>query len=83
VRAAERRLAADTARIGVATADLYPRVTLGASAGATALGGMDVLGPSASRWSVGPLISWTFPNIAAVRAHHRRAGGQQGLARRV
>ncbi|MET3395845.1 outer membrane protein TolC [Variovorax sp. 1140] len=30
VRQAERQLAADTARIGVAVAGLYPRVTLGA-----------------------------------------------------
>jgi outer membrane protein TolC len=68
VRAAERRLAADTARIGVATADLFPRITLGASGGATALGGMDVTGASASRWSLGPLVSWTIPNIVAARA---------------
>jgi outer membrane protein, multidrug efflux system len=68
VRAAERRLAADTARIGVATADLYPRISLGGSVGSSALGGMDVLGPESSRWSFGPLISWTFPNIAAVKA---------------
>ena len=68
VRAAERRLAADTARIGVATADLYPRISLGGSVGSTALGGMDVLGASSSRWSLGPLISWSFPNIAAVKA---------------
>lgn len=68
VRAAERRLAADTARIGVATADLYPHITLGASGGSTALGGMSLFGSDASRWSVGPLISWTFPNTGAVRA---------------
>lgn len=68
VRAAERRLAADTARIGVATAELYPHVTLGASGGSTALSGMNVLGSESSRWAFGPLISWTFPNIAAVKA---------------
>jgi outer membrane protein TolC len=68
VRAAERRLAADTARIGVATAELYPHISLGGSIGSTALGGMNVLGSGASRWSVGPLISWTFPNTAAVHA---------------
>jgi NodT family efflux transporter outer membrane factor (OMF) lipoprotein len=68
VRAAERRLAADTARIGVATAELYPHITLGASGGSTALGGMNVFGSESSQWSVGPLISWTFPNTGAVRA---------------
>src|SRR5690606_36830486 len=36
VRAAERRLAAASARVGVATADLYPKVTLGGSVGSTA-----------------------------------------------
>ena len=68
VRAAERRLAADSARIGVATAELYPHITLGGSVGSTSLSGMNVLGEGASRWALGPLISWTFPNIAATRA---------------
>ena len=82
VRAAERRLAADTARIGVATADLYPRITLGASGGSNAQGGTDLLGVAASRWSAGPLISWTFPNILAVRARiaAARADGKAALA---
>ncbi|WP_428333794.1 efflux transporter outer membrane subunit [Novosphingobium sp.] len=68
VRAAERRLAADSARIGVATAELYPHISLGGSIGSTALGGQNVLGDGASRWALGPLISWTFPNISAARA---------------
>ena len=68
VRAAERRLAADTARIGVATADLYPRITLGASAGTTAVGATDLFGSGALRWLLGPLISWAFPNQEAIRA---------------
>lgn len=68
VRAAERRLAASTARIGVATADLYPRISLGASIGSTGLGFGDVFGAGALRWLAGPLISWAFPNQARVRA---------------
>lgn len=68
VRAAERRLAADTARIGVATADLYPRITLGGSIGTTALGGGNLFGGGPLNWVLGPLISWAFPNQEAIRA---------------
>lgn len=68
VRAAERRLAADTARVGVATADLYPRIQLGASVGSTALGGGSLLGGGPLNWVLGPLISWAFPNQEAIRA---------------
>ncbi|MXO64500.1 efflux transporter outer membrane subunit [Altericroceibacterium endophyticum] len=73
VRAAERRLAAATARVGVATADLYPNVTLGGSIGTTATS-IDDLGSDGSfRFSLGPLISWSFPNITASRARLRQA----------
>ena len=73
VRAAERRLAAATARVGVATADLYPNVTLGGSIGTTATS-LDDLGSDRSlRFSLGPLISWSFPNITASRARLRQA----------
>jgi multidrug efflux system outer membrane protein len=68
VRAAERRLAADTARIGVATADLYPKITLGGAIGTTQIGAADVFGGGPLRWLVGPMLSWAFPNNAAVRA---------------
>lgn len=68
VRAAERRLAADTARIGVATSDLYPHITLGGQVGQTSAGLSDVFTGGPFRWLAGPLISWNFPNIAATRA---------------
>jgi outer membrane protein, multidrug efflux system len=67
VRAAERRLAANTARIGVATADLFPQIRLGGSAGVTSLGFGDLFTGGAFRYLVGPLISWAFPNQEAIR----------------
>ncbi|RAK52431.1 TolC family protein [Phenylobacterium deserti] len=72
VRQAERRLAASTARIGVATASLYPSISLGGSI-ATAGGMFQEFGDD-YQFSVGPLISWTFPNILAARARIAQAG---------
>ena len=82
VRAAERRLAADTARIGVATADLYPRIRLGGSFGSTGPNIADAFGAGPLRWLVGPLISWAFPNRAAIHARiaGARADTQASLA---
>lgn len=73
VREAERRLAAETARIGVATADLYPRISFGASVGATgpSLGDLFTGGPF--RWLLGPLLNWSFPNQEANRARIAQA----------
>jgi len=68
VREAEQRLAAETARIGVATADLYPRITLGGSIGSTGPSLGDMFGGGPLRWLLGPLLSWNFPNQEAGRA---------------
>lgn len=72
VRQAERELAAATARIGVATAALYPSVSLGGSLSTVAQNAGD-LGDD-YQFSIGPLISWNFPNILAARARVRQAG---------
>ena len=74
VAAAERRLAAATARIGVATADLYPKVTLGGSIGQTSGGLGDLFGGGPLRWLLGPLINWSFGNQEAIRG--RIAGAE-------
>jgi NodT family efflux transporter outer membrane factor (OMF) lipoprotein len=68
IRAAERNVAAASARIGVAQADLYPSISLFGSASTSApnLGGLGTR-PSTS-FGLGPLISWSFPNVAAARA---------------
>ncbi len=68
IRRAERSLAEQTARIGVATADLFPHVTLGGSAGFNA-GSLSNVGKSGSEtYSIGPSISWAFLSLGPVRA---------------
>jgi NodT family efflux transporter outer membrane factor (OMF) lipoprotein len=80
IRAAERRLAAATARIGVATADLYPHITLGASVGSGASGFGNVFSNPVA-WLIGPLISWTANRTAArARVEGSRADAQAALA---
>jgi NodT family efflux transporter outer membrane factor (OMF) lipoprotein len=72
IREAERQLAAATARIGVATADLYPKISFGLSGGSTGLVG-DIFKAATLRYAVGPLISWDFPRQNADRARIRAA----------
>jgi NodT family efflux transporter outer membrane factor (OMF) lipoprotein len=80
VRQAERRLAAATAEIGVATADLYPTIRLVGLYGGAAVE-LSQLNTNVGRtWGVGPSISWTFPNMAAPRARVRQAKAAQAAA---
>jgi NodT family efflux transporter outer membrane factor (OMF) lipoprotein len=73
VRQAERQLAAATARIGVAAADLYPMVSLGGAiaTGANSLSALS--SPTSATLSLGPLISWSVPNVAVAEARVRQA----------
>lgn len=66
VRQAERQLAAQTARIGVATADLYPKLTLNGSIGLETL---SMTNPSSGILTVtgGPTISWAIFKGGAIR----------------
>jgi NodT family efflux transporter outer membrane factor (OMF) lipoprotein len=65
IRQAERELAGATARIGVATADLFPHLTLTGAAGlqgpAKALGGIFIGG-------VGPSLSWDILDFGTLDA---------------
>ncbi len=87
VRQAERQLAAATARIGVATADLYPTITLAGSVSSAAGTLSGVFTRGAVSYGAGPtnsatpsLITWTFPNISLARAHIREARAQASSA---
>ena len=82
VRQADRRVAAATARIGVATADLYPRISLTGFYGGVGSHLADLTAERGLAWGVGPAISWTFPNQSVPRARIRqaKAGADAALA---
>jgi NodT family efflux transporter outer membrane factor (OMF) lipoprotein len=73
IRQADRQLAAATARIGVATAALYPKISLGGSVGTSGISASQLGSNAGFNFNVGPLLSWTFPNIAVARARIRQA----------
>lgn len=73
VMSAERKLAAATASIGVATADLFPRVSLSGFLGFTAARGSQIGTSAANAWTLGPTISWAAFDLGSVRAQIRRA----------
>ncbi len=69
VRAAERTLAAQTARIGEAKADLYPTLKLNGSVGLETLHA-DSLNDWSSRYlSLGPSVSWPVFHAGSIRAN--------------
>lgn len=68
VVAAEHRLHAATARIGVATADLFPRFTLGALLGTQAIDAGTLFGRDSETRLVALGIDWSFLDVGRVRA---------------
>lgn len=69
VRRSERQLAAATARIGVATADLYPRFSLTARAGLSSLEAEELFKGKAGLWSLGPSLSWPVFTAGKIRGN--------------
>ncbi|MEW6376727.1 MAG: TolC family protein, partial [Thermodesulfobacteriota bacterium] len=64
---AERQLAAQTARIGVAEADLYPKFTLSGSIGVEALSLSNLSSSGSWTLSGGPRITWAIFKAGAIR----------------
>jgi len=76
ILSAERKLAAATARIGVAKADLFPRVSLSGFLGFTAGRGSQIGSAAANAWALGPSITWPAFDLGSVRARLRGADAQ-------
>ncbi|MFW6105810.1 MAG: efflux transporter outer membrane subunit [Desulfovermiculus sp.] len=68
IRKAERELAAQTARIGMAEALLYPRLSLNGSFNYTAADLDDIFTSAARTFLFGPTLSWNVFNAGKTRA---------------
>ena len=82
VRQAERQLAAATARIGEAMADLFPKFSLTGSFGPTASDARHLLDSRSLGWSLGPAVNWPIWEGGAIRANIevQNARQEQALA---
>lgn len=81
VAAAERRVAAEHAFVGAATADYLPRLNLGGTAGFTSDEVEDLGGDGTFRYAVGPFITWPFLNLGRVKARADQARSLEAEAR--
>lgn len=82
VRAAERALAAATARIGVATADRYPTFGLAGSIGLESLEASDFFKSDSRFLGLSPSVSWPLFRAGSIRANIeiQNARQEQALA---
>ncbi len=62
----------------MATADLYPRISIGASV--SQAGGEGISASQGFTYGVGPLLSFSFPNMATARARIKQAEGRNEAA---
>ncbi|HER63115.1 MAG TPA: efflux transporter outer membrane subunit, partial [Desulfobacteraceae bacterium] len=80
VRYAERNLAAQTARIGVATADLYPRFQLFGTLGLESISAGDLFQSSSRVWGFGPSAQWRVFDGGAIRQNIQVQNARQEQA---
>ena len=80
IQRAERQLVAASARLGVATADLYPRFSLIGAAGLASVSALDFFSSGSFLWKVGPSISWPIFRRGQIAATIEIRDAQQQAA---
>ena len=80
IRSAERQLAAATAQVGAATADLYPRFSLLGNIGLQSVSASDWFSAQSRFWSIGPTISWPVFDAGRIRETIEIRNAQQEQA---
>lgn len=80
IRVAERRLAAATAQVGSAVADLFPKFFLLGNFGLQSISASDWFTGRSRYWSIGPTISWPIFDAGRIRANIEIRNAQQEQA---
>ncbi|MBW2688645.1 MAG: efflux transporter outer membrane subunit [Deltaproteobacteria bacterium] len=80
IRQAERNLAAQTARIGMATADLYPKFHLVGTLGLESIASADLFQSSSQAWGIGPSANWRIFDAGAIRQNIQVQNARQEQA---
>jgi NodT family efflux transporter outer membrane factor (OMF) lipoprotein len=82
IRQAERQLAAATANIGVATADLFPQFSLTGNVGLESISASDWFTAGSRYWAAGPMVQWRIFDAGRIRAniHLQNARQEEALA---
>lgn len=83
IRSAERQLAAATAQVGAATADLYPKFSLTGNFGLQSISASDFFTGRSRFWSIGPTITWPVFDAGRIRATIEVRNAQQEQALRL
>jgi outer membrane protein, multidrug efflux system len=79
VAAAERAIASTSAKVGVASADLYPNVSVSGFLGFIAPAGLS-LGSDNQAWSVAPSISWQLADLSSIKSRIKVSEIEQQIA---
>jgi multidrug efflux system outer membrane protein len=80
IHAAEAALEAETARVRIATADLFPRVTFNGSLGVEGTTLANLVRGDADSFTFGPRLSWPAFNLVRVRQQIAAAGHRADAA---
>jgi NodT family efflux transporter outer membrane factor (OMF) lipoprotein len=80
VRAAERRLATATARIGLAIAELFPRLTISAAGGFQAMDPAGLGSSGSETFSIVPFLSWRIFEGGRIHAEIRATEARTAAA---
>ncbi|MBP1723505.1 MAG: transcriptional regulator, Fis family [Deltaproteobacteria bacterium] len=83
IRRAERELAASTARIGVSTAELFPKFSLTGSFGYQGTKLEELPRESSNYWRIGPSFRWSILNFKRITANveFNKAAREEALSR--